>query len=115
MPNGQLVLTIEHDVIKGVTPAIVLGIVSVAVLAVALYAVYVARLSGFWRRLFADCAIVALYFNCFVFVVQAFAKLPPLKAIAPSQSEPPFVVAQGALLLVFIIGGFVAQRRFART
>ncbi|MBV8393956.1 MAG: hypothetical protein JOY81_12310 [Alphaproteobacteria bacterium] len=99
---------------RGVTPAIVVGIISVAVLALAFYAFYVARLEGFWRRLYADCAIVALYFNSFVFVVQAFAKLPSLKMIAPTQSEPPFIVAQGAVLLVFIIGGFVAQRRFAR-
>lgn len=99
----------------GVTPGIVVGVISVAVLAIAFYAFYVARLSGFWRRLYADCAIVAVYLNCFVFVAQAFAKLPALRTIAPTQSEPPFVVAQGALLLLFVIGGFIAQRRFART
>ncbi len=69
---------------KGVTPGIIVGIISLAVLAVALYAFYGAHLAGFWRRLYADCAIVALYLNCFVFVVQAFAKLPPLQAAAPT-------------------------------
>lgn len=100
---------------KGVTPAIIVGIISLVVLAIALYALYGARLAGIWRRLYADTALFALYLNSFVFVVQAFAKLPPLKAIAPTQSEPPFLVAQGAVLVVFIIGGFLAQRNFARS
>lgn len=99
---------------KGVTPAIIVGVISCAILALALFALYVMHLAGFWRRLYADCAIVALWFNSFVFVAQAFQKLPPLKAVAPTQSEPPFLVAQGALLAFFIIGGFLAQRRFAR-
>jgi hypothetical protein len=99
---------------KGVTPAIIVGIISLAVLALALFAFYGVHLAGFWRRLYADCAIVALYLNSFVFVVQAFAKLPPLRAAAPTQSEPPFLVAQGALLVFFIIGGFLAQRQFAK-
>jgi hypothetical protein len=99
---------------RGVTPAIIVGAISLAVLAVALYAIYIRGLHGWSRRLYADCAIVALYLNSFVFVAQAFAKLPPLRAAAPTQSEPPFLVAQGAVLVVFIIGGFLAQRQFAK-
>jgi len=98
----------------GVSPAIIVGIISLVVLAMALFAFYGMHLAGFWRRLYADCAIVALYLNSFVFVVQAFAKLPALKAAAPTQSEPPFLVAQAAVLVVFIIGGFLAQRQFAK-
>jgi hypothetical protein len=99
---------------RGVSPAIIVGIISLVVLAMALFAFYGMHLAGFWRRLYADCAIVALYLNSFVFVVQAFAKLPALKAAAPTQSEPPFLVAQAAVLVVFIIGGFLAQRQFAK-
>jgi hypothetical protein len=99
---------------KGVTPAIIVGSLSLAILALGLLAFYGMHLAGFWRRLYADCAIIALYLNSFVFVVQSFAKLPPLKAVAPTQSEPPFLVAQGAVLVVFIIGGFLAQRQFAK-
>jgi hypothetical protein len=55
-------------------------------------------------------AVLALYFNVFVAIVQAFAKLAPLKALAPTQTEPPFAVAQGLTLLVFIGLSILAAR-----
>ncbi len=96
-------------------PSHIVGIVALAVLAIALLALYAFKLRGAWRWIYTTSAVFSLYFLVFVAVAQAFGKVPSLKAIAPTQSEPPFLVAQGALLLVFIIGGFVAQRRFART
>jgi hypothetical protein len=94
-------------------PSHLVGVLSLVVLAIALFALQVRRLSGWWRRLYADCAVAALYLNCFVGVAQAFGKLPTLKVLAPTPSAPAVLVAQGALLAVFFIGGFLAQRRFA--
>jgi uncharacterized membrane protein SirB2 len=58
------------------------------------------------------CALAALYFNVFVGVVQAFQKLPFLQPLAPTQSEPPFLVAQIAVLVVFVVLGFLSLKRF---
>jgi uncharacterized membrane protein SirB2 len=93
-------------------PSHVVGIISLAVLAVAIIGLYVFRLSGAWRWIYIACAVFALYLNCFVGVVQAFMKIPALKALAPTQAEPPFLVAQLLLLVVFIVLGFLAVRRF---
>ena len=93
-------------------PSHVFGIISLAVLAVAIIGLYVFRLSGAWRWIYIACAVFALYLNCFVGVVQAFMKIPALKALAPTQAEPPFLVAQLLLLVVFIVLGFLAVRRF---
>ena len=82
------------------------------VLAAAILGLYVFRLSGAWRWIYIVCAVFALYLNCFVGVVQAFLKIPALKALAPTQAEPPFLVAQLLLLVVFIVLGFLAVRRF---
>ena len=93
-------------------PSHVVGIISLAVLAVAIIGLYVFRLSGAWRWIYIACAVFPLYLNCFVGVVQAFMKIPALKALAPTQAEPPFLVAQLLLLVVFIVLGFLAVRRF---
>jgi hypothetical protein len=82
------------------------------VLVVAIVARYVRHLVGAWRWMYVVGAVVALYLNVFVLIVQLFLKVPALKAIAPTQSEPPFVVAQLALLAVFIALGVAAVRRF---
>ena len=68
--------------------------------------------SGSWRRAFIVTAILALYLNCFVLVVQLFQKIPALNAFAPTGTEPPFVAAQGATLLLFLVLGFLALRRY---
>jgi uncharacterized membrane protein YhaH (DUF805 family) len=82
------------------------------VLAVAIIARYARHLVGAWRRMYVVGAVVALYLNVFVLIVQLFLKVPALKAIAPTQSEPPFVIAQLAVLAVFIALGVVTVRRF---
>ena len=93
-------------------PSHKVGIVSLVVLAVAIVARYPLHLAGPWRPVYVVCATVALYLNVFVGVVQAFLKVPALKAMAPRQTEPPFVVAQSAVLALFVVLGIVAAIRF---
>ena len=93
-------------------PSHKVGIVSLVVLAVAILARYPLRLAGAWRRVYVICAALALYLNVFVLVVQAFLKVPFLKAMAPKQTEPPFVVAQGAVFALFVVLGALAAVRF---
>jgi len=93
-------------------PSHKVGILSLLVLAVAILARYPFHLAGVWRRVYVVCAVVALYFNVFVGVVQAFLKVPVLKAMAPKQTEPPFVVAQGIVLTLFVVLGVLAAIRF---
>ena len=98
--------------IHGVTPAIVLGILSLIVLAVAILARYARHLAGGWRRTYVITASVALYFNCFVLIVQSFRQVPALHALAPTQKEPPFAVAQLVLLVLFIALTITAVKKF---
>jgi hypothetical protein len=70
------------------------------------------RLAGAWRRIFVVCAVAALYLNVFVLVAQGFMKVPALHAVAPTQSEPPFAIAQGIVLLIFIALGIAATLKF---
>ena len=93
-------------------PSHKVGIVSLVVLAVAILARYPMHLAGAWRRVYVVCAAAALYLNVFVLVVQAFLRVPFLKAMAPKQVETPFVVAQGAVLAWFVVLGVVAAIRF---
>ena len=97
---------------KGFTPAIGTGIVSSLVLAVAILARYAFAMAGPWRWIYVVTAVVSLYLNCFVLVVQAFLKVPALHALAPQGNEPAFVLTQGLVLVLFVIAGFVAVRRF---
>jgi hypothetical protein len=85
---------------------------TLVVLAVAIVALYFFRLAGPWRRIYIVGAVLALYLNVFVAVVQAFQKLPPLAALAPTQSEPPFLIAQLVVMAIFIVLGVVAVKRF---
>jgi hypothetical protein len=93
-------------------PSHIVGILSLLVLVVAIFARYPRRLEGAWRRIYVICAMVALYLNCFVLVVQMFLKLPALHALAPKGNEPPFLIAQLALLAIFVWLTIVAARRF---
>jgi hypothetical protein len=93
-------------------PSHATGILSLIILAFTLYAWYGKRLAGRWRGVYAGTAVAALYLNVFVLVVQLFLKVPSLKALAPQQSEPPFTVTQGIVLLVFIAWGVLAVKRF---
>jgi hypothetical protein len=96
----------------GVTPAVILGVLSLIVLLPTILARYPFAMRGPWRGAYVIGAVIALYFNCFVLVVQLFLKVPPLHALAPKGSEPPFAVAQGLVLLFFLIAGFLSFRRF---
>jgi hypothetical protein len=100
---------------KSFGPPHIVGVISLVVLAVALFALYSRRLVGSWRWIYAATAVAALYLNVFVGVVQAFQKLPFLHALAPNGSEPPFVVAQGLVLLIFVALGIRGAKRFHRS
>lgn len=93
-------------------PSHIVGIISLVVLAVALYARYGAQLSGSWRWIYVATATLALYLNVFVLVVQLFLKVQPLHELAPTQGEPPFAIAQGLTLVAFLVLGYLAVRRF---
>jgi len=82
-------------------PSHILGIMSLAMLALAIPARYVFHLNGAWRWVYVIGSTLALYFNVFVLVVQSFEKVPALKALAPTQKELPFVAAQTIVLLIF--------------
>ncbi|MGE0668587.1 MAG: hypothetical protein AB7O49_18690 [Sphingomonadales bacterium] len=98
--------------ISVLTPALITGIVSSVLLLAALVALYGRKLAGFWRGTYVVTAVAALYLNVFVLVVQSFLKLPALNALAPNGNEPPFLVAQGAVLIAFLALGYLAFRRF---
>jgi hypothetical protein len=93
-------------------PAHVVGVISLIVLAVAVAAIYSFRLAGSWRWIYVASAVLGLYLNAFVGVVQAFQKIEFFRALAPTQTEPPFAIAQGLVLVLFIALGIVAAKRF---
>lgn len=97
---------------RGFKPSYVVGILSMIVLGAAIPARYGFDLAGAWRWIYVVGAVVALYFNVFVLIVQAFQKLPALHAVAPTQREPPFQVAQLATLAMFLVLGTLAVIRF---
>ena len=98
--------------INGFTPALGVGAVSLVILVVALLALYGKHLAGAWRWIYVATAVTALWFNVFVLIVQSFQKIPVLQTLAPTQSEPPFLIAQGAALVVFLVLGILAALRF---
>ena len=93
-------------------PSHAIGILSLIVLATAIVARYRFRLAGAWRRTYAVTAVIGLYLNVFVLIVQLFLKVPSLKAIAPTQSEPPFQMAQLTGLLLFAVLAVRAAIKF---
>jgi hypothetical protein len=97
------------------TPALGTGIISVAVLAVAIVALYGKHLMGAWRWIYVVAAMASLYLNVFVLVVQAFLKVPFLRQLAPKGNEPPFLIAQTVVLVLFVALGIVAVIRFRPT
>ncbi len=96
----------------GLDPPRMVGILSLILLVVAVAAYYAFHLGGAWRWLYVVAAMTALYLNCFVAVIQSFAKIPSLHVLAPTQSEPPFLIAQLAVLALFVVLGFLSVRRF---
>jgi hypothetical protein len=97
---------------KGVTPGIVIAILSMIVLLIAILARYRFRLAGYWRAAYVISSVIALYFNTFILVVQLFEKVPAIHDLAPTQSEPPFKIAQAIVLILFIILGYLAVKKF---
>jgi len=98
--------------IRAFTPALGVGVVACVILAVALFALYKEHLAGAWRPIYVITAIVSLYLNVFVLVAQSFMKVSGLNALAPTQSEPPFAITQGVVLVIFIIIALIAVVRF---
>ena len=98
--------------VHGFTPAIGFGIISLPFLALTIFARYAKHLAGAWRWIFVIGAVICLYFNLFVAVVQTFEKIPALHAMAPTQTEPPFKLTQLVVLLVSILLAIVAAIRF---
>ena len=96
----------------GLTPAIIVGIISLVLLTVAILARYARHLGGHWRWIYVVCAMTALYLNVFVLVVQLFQKVPALKAMAPTRSEPPFAVTQLVVLGLFVLLTIIAAIKF---
>jgi hypothetical protein len=94
-------------------PSHILGTLSLILLAVAIYARYSRKLAGAWSRTYAATAVLALYFNVFVLIAQLFQKVPALKAMAPTQSEPPFKLTQLVFLVVFVALTVAAAKRFS--
>jgi hypothetical protein len=93
-------------------PSHKIGILSLVVLAVAITARYVFHMAGAWRKIYVISSAIALYFNCFVLVFQAFLKQPALHALAPQGKEPPFLIAQVTVMIIFIIWTIFAVRKF---
>jgi hypothetical protein len=117
--NGLFLLTTVLTSVSGfgfpfahLLPSHKVGIISLVVLAIAIVARYAQKLAGGWHRTYVICAVIALYLNVFVLVVQSFLKVPALHALAPSGNELPFLVAQLIALAIFIGLGIGAAKKF---
>ena len=97
---------------KAIGPPHVVGAISLVVLLFTLLALYKFRLAGKWRAVYVSTAILSLYLNVFVLVVQGFQKIPFLNQFAPLGNEPPFAIAQGLVLVTFVFLGWRAVRKF---
>jgi len=93
-------------------PPEIVGVISLLALAAAVASLYAFDLAGIWRGIYAGAAIFALYLNVFVAVVQTFQKIGFFKHLAPTQTEPPFLIAQFVVLAGFVVMGILAVRRF---
>jgi hypothetical protein len=98
--------------LHGFTPALGVGVLSIVILAATIAARYAFHLAGAWRWVYVVGAVVALYFNSFVLVVQSFLKISVLHSLAPTGSELPFVIAQGIALIFYVVTGLLAAKRF---
>jgi hypothetical protein len=98
--------------IKGMTPGIAFGIISLLVLAAVIYARYSRHPEGNWRPVYVIGAVFAFYLNFVVLIVQSFQKLAPLHALAPNQNETPFLAVQVVSMVAFIVLGTLSVKRF---
>jgi hypothetical protein len=120
--NGLTALFLLTTVLTSVTgfgfpfthllPSHKVAIISLLVLAIAILARYSFHMVGKWRWIYVVTAMIALYLNVFVLVFQSFEKVPALNAMAPTQSEPPFLVAQLAVMAIFIVLTIFAVKKF---
>jgi hypothetical protein len=97
---------------KGITPGIILGIISLVMLAISLFALYAKKMAGGWRTTFVITAVIAQWLNFFVLIAQLFEKVPALHALAPTNTEAPFKIAQLTALILFLVLGFLATKNF---
>jgi hypothetical protein len=99
---------------EGFKPSYAVGALSLVLLAIACIALYGMKLSGAWRGIYVVTALLSLYLNVFVGVIQSFLKIPALTAVAPGNppSGPVFGVVQGVVLVFFILMIIGAVRRF---
>jgi hypothetical protein len=97
---------------NGLLPSHIVGAIALLVLALALYARYVGHLAGSWRWIYAASMVASVYFLVFVGVAQSFNKVGFLHELAPTQSEPPFAIAQLIVLVIFVVLGIVAARAY---
>jgi hypothetical protein len=98
--------------LNGLTPPVMLGIISLVVLVISVYARYAKLLLQVWRPAYVVTAMFAFYLNFFVLIAQSFQKLPSFHALAPTQTEPPFIAAQIGALVLFIILTIVSVKRY---
>jgi hypothetical protein len=120
--NGLTAIFLVTTVLTSVTgfgfpfthllPSHKIGILSLVILAIAILARYSFHMIGKWRWIYVVTAIIALYLNVFVLVFQSFEKVPALHAMAPTQSEPPFLVAQLVVMAIFIVLTIFAVKKF---
>lgn len=96
----------------GLSPPIAFGIVTLLLLAIAIFARFGRKLSSAWRWTYAITAMLALYLNVFVLIVELFRRVPALKALAPTQAGLPFAVAQLVTLIIFVLLTVLATIRF---
>ena len=96
----------------GLTPGYYVGAISLLVLAVAIPARYAKQLAGAWRKIYAVTASIALYLNVFVLIAQLFMKVPSLHVLAPTGSEPPFLISQVVVMAIFIVLTIAAAIKF---
>jgi hypothetical protein len=99
---------------KELLPSYIIAVLSLVLLAIACFALYSAKLSGAWRAIYVITAVASFYFNVFVLVIQSFLKIAPLHELAPGvpPSGPTFAVVQGIVLVLFVLAGIRAVRRF---
>jgi hypothetical protein len=100
---------------NGFTPGIGVGIICVLIFIPTALARYRFAMAGIWRPIFVVGALALFYFNCLVFVVQSFQKIPPLNALAPTGGEPIIGAVQAVVFIAFLIVGFFSIRRFRPT
>ena len=95
----------------GLDPPRIVGCVSLLLLAFAIAGLYLFHLAGAWRWVYIVTATAACWLNCFVGIAQTFMKVQFFHALAPTQQEPPFAIAQLALLALFIGFGWLGVKR----